>query len=53
MPKKKKLAPWIFGDGPEPIPADLTVDQKRHISASAGIVFSARDWKNIVTSKIE
>jgi hypothetical protein len=47
MPKKKKVVPWIFGDGPEPIPADLTVDQKRHISASAGIVFSTRDWKNI------
>jgi hypothetical protein len=47
VPKKKKLAPWIFGDGPEPIPADLTVDQKRRISTSAGIVFSAWDWKNI------
>jgi hypothetical protein len=47
MPKRKKLAPWIFGDGPEPVSVELTVDQKRDITERVGIALSAQDWKTI------
>jgi hypothetical protein len=42
MPKRRKLAPWIFGDGPEPVSVELTVDQKQCIAARVGLVLSAQ-----------
>ena len=47
MAKSKKLAPWIMGDGPEPVPPNLTGEQKKQIAAIAEINFSKDDWDKI------
>ena len=47
MAKLKKLVPWIMGDGPEPVPPNLTNDQKKQIAAAAEIDFSEHDWDKI------
>lgn len=47
MPKPRKLAPWIVGDGPEPSPDGLDGDQKRQIQTLVGKNLCERDWESI------
>jgi hypothetical protein len=51
--QRKKLAPWILGDGPAPVLPALTDKQKKTITPQLQISFSKSDWQIIESARNE